>query len=428
MPGRFRRENGLNWLRKFILLLSVVAVLVLEIGCGEQYRPVANPIIGQGGQPQTTHFAFVVNKNPTNNNSSTMKIDVSGDTNLETQTVGAGAISESFLAGNTGALFTANSLADSVSEFTTITTNQQVLNINLPLGSRPISVTTQRAGFMYALNSGNNVNCPNSGSVTIVDTTSLVATSTICVGPSPTSIAQLPDGTYIYVTNGDNTVSVIDPALGAVIATVTQALGLGQNPVFAVPAPNSSYMFIINKGDGSSPGTLSLIASSNNQVAATVPLGVGPTFGYVDTHLNRLYVTNTGGNSVSVFDISNIQPGNSQAIPTLGTVNVGSGPVGVTALPNGTKFYVANSRSNDVSVVSATSFGVLKTIPVGQNPVWVASEPTSTKVYTANFNSGTITILQTVNDSIVSTMNAPAQDPNCSSNCALQQPSMILTY
>ena len=46
-----------------------------------------------------------------------MRVDVSGDTNLETQAVGGGAVSESFLSSSTGALFTANSLSDSVSEF-----------------------------------------------------------------------------------------------------------------------------------------------------------------------------------------------------------------------------------------------------------------------------------------------------------------------
>src|SRR5208282_6892353 len=88
----------------------------------------------------------------------------------------------------------------------------------------------------------------------------------------------------------------------------------------------------------------------------------------------------------------------SPAIPLLGTTNVGTTPVSVTALPNGTRFFVASSGSNNVTDVSATSFGVLNTIalPVGSNPVWIASEPTSSKIYLANQSS--VSIIQTSND------------------------------
>ena len=96
-----------------------------------------------------------------------------------------------------------------------------------------------------------------------------------------------------------------------------------------------------------------------------------------------------------MFDVSNVVLTANPAIPTLATVTVGSGPVSVTALPNGLSVYVANSISNDVSVVNATNLSVVATIPVGQSPVFVASEPTSTKVYTANAGGGTISIIQT---------------------------------
>jgi DNA-binding beta-propeller fold protein YncE len=65
---------------------------------------------------------------------------------------------------------------------------------------------------------------------------------------------------------------------------------------------------------------------------------------------------------------------------------------------------------------------------VGQDPVWVASEPTSTKVYAANKLGGSVSIIQTVNDTVVTNMPAPQQDATCTQSCALQQPSMILTF
>ncbi len=402
--------------------------MALGLGCGDQYRPVANPIVGQGGQPQATHYAFVVNSSP-GGNSSAVQLDVSGDTKLQIQPTGAGAVAESFLAGNNSALFTANSLADSVSEFVTFQSFAPVTTINLPIGSRPIALTTTRPGSIYSLNSGATINCPATGSLSIISTSALAVTSTSCVGLNPVSFAQLPSATKIYVANlGDNSISVFDPDLGAVASTITQAMGLGLNPVFVLASPDSSAVFVVNKGDGTNPGSLSVINTATDTVVQNIPLGVAPSFGLIDTHLIRLYVANTGSNSVTVFDLSNLNLTSNPPLPTLATVSVGSGPVGITALPDGTKFYTANATSNDVTVVSATSYSVLKTVQVGQNPVWIASEPSSTKIYTANKTGGSVSIIQTVNDTLVANMPSPPVDSNCTQSCVLQQPNMILTF
>src|SRR5579884_2275423 len=228
------------------------------------------------------HFAFVVNNN-TVGNSSTVQIDVSGDTNLQIQPFGAGAVAESFLANTTAAIFTANSLADSVTEYITFQSFSPVTTINLPVGSTPIAVNSARPGFMYVLNSSSNANCPSTGSISIINTSGLAVVATDCVGPNPLSFAQLPNGTKIYVANqGDNTISVFDPDAGAVTSTITQTMGLGLNPVFVLPSLDSNYVFVVNKGDGTNPGSLSIITTINDQVAQSIPLGVGPTFAYID--------------------------------------------------------------------------------------------------------------------------------------------------
>lgn len=426
-PDVIRPEWNESLLR-FLYLFPALGLLGLALGCGDTYRPVANPIVGQGGTPQAAHYAFVVNSNPVGN-SSTLQIDVSGNTNLQIQPSGAGAVAESFLSNDTGAIFTANSLADSVTEYTTVETFLPITTINLPIGSRPIAITTARPGAMYTLNSSPNVNCPASGSISIIDTSALAAIATDCVGPNPVAFAQLPSGTKIYTANqGDNSVSVFDPDAGTVTSTITQSAGLGLNPVFVIASLDSNYVFVINKGDGTNPGSLSIITTATDQVAQNIPLGVAPTFAYIDPNLLRMYVANTGGNSVTVFDVSTISLSSNPPLTTLATVNVGSGPVGVAALPDGTRFYTANSVSNDVTVVSAASYSVLKTIPVGQDPVWIASEPSSTKVYTANKLSGNVSIIQTVNDTLVTNMAAPPQNSTCTQSCVLQQPSMIVTY
>src|SRR5262252_2526642 len=97
----------MKFLRNLALLLLTALLLILELGGGTQYRPVANPILSNGGQPQKLFSAYVVNYNPLGSGSN-LKIDVSGDTNVQVLTMGAGSFSEIFLGGVGGALFIAN--------------------------------------------------------------------------------------------------------------------------------------------------------------------------------------------------------------------------------------------------------------------------------------------------------------------------------
>ena len=128
------------------------------------------------------------------------------------------------------------------------------------------------------------------------------------------------------------------------------------------------------------------------------------------------------------FDTSNVNVSSSPPIPLLATVTVGTDPIGVTPLPDGSRFYVANAGSNDVTVVSANSFSPLITVPLpaGANPVWIASEPTSTKVYIADKGTSETTVIQTSNNTVAQNIPAPSQITGCNT-CALQQPVMIIT-
>ena len=419
----------MRFLRSFAVFALAVLVLVFELGCGTQYRPVANPIVSNGGQPQKLHSAFVVNYNPLGAGTNT-KIDVSGDTNMQVLTMGSGSFFETFLGGLGGAIFVANRDADSISEFTLIGTTA-ILNLSLHPGSRPVSLASTSSGNVYVVNSGTTAPCPNTGSLSVISASTLVVTNTLCVGTNPGPVTQLPSGGKVYVANqGDNTISIYDPNTQGISSTITQANGLHVNPIAMVASSDGAYVFVVTQGNGSTPGALDIINTSNDTVGGSAPLGLGPTSITLDTVLNRLYVANTGGNSVTTFDVTSVALGVNPPIRALATTPVGTAPVSVAPLPNGLSFYVANSGSNDVSVVSSSSFGVLATVPVGQNPIFVAAEPSSTKVYAANAGGGTISIIQTSNNSVVVNMPAPQQDPLCDpkvTTCPLQRPQMILT-
>lgn len=417
----------MKFLRAIGILALSALILLVELSCGDQYRPVANPIISPGGQPQAAHFAWVVNFNPTGAGSTT-EIDVSGDTNLAVNSMGGGSVAGAFPASSL-ALYVANNTADSVSEYLP-TLAGSVTTINLLPGSHPITLSSAQNTFMYVLNSGTNSACPTSGSISTIATSTLTVSNTTCVGKNPVAMAQSSTSpNYIYVVNqGDTppTVTVFNPAGPSNFGTIT--LASGSNPISATASLDGNWIFVVEEGDGVSPGTLDIIPSTKAAVAATVPLGVGPTFSIIDSNLNRLYVANTAGNSVSVFDGTSVNISNSPAINLLATVPVGTAPNGITPLASGSLFYVLNNGSDDVTVVSAKSFSPLTTVtlPSGANPVFIASDPTSAKVYVADNGSNETTIIQTVNNTISGTIKAPPQIIGCTV-CALQQPVMIVT-
>jgi DNA-binding beta-propeller fold protein YncE len=399
-----------------------------EVGCGDQYRPVANPVISPGGQPQSNHFAWVVNNNPQGDGSTT-EIDVSGDTNLAVNAMGKGTSAEAFPT-NSLSLYVANAGDDTVMQYLP-TLSGAITTISLLPGSHPIALNSSLNTSMYVLNSGTNSDCQNTGSISTITTATLSVSNTTCVGVDPIAMVQGPNGGYIYIINkGDNSLTVFNPAGPTVVTTLTETNGLGPNPVALAVTPQG-WICIVTQGDGTPahPPTLNLILSGYDYIAANAPLGALPNYAFVDPNRNRLYVTNGGDNTVSVFDSSSINPSGNPQIPLLGTAKVGTDPIGVTVLLDGSNFFTANAGSNDVSVVSQNSFSLLTavTLPTGANPVFIASDPTSQRVYVADQGTFETTIIQTSNNTISGSIAAPTQVFGCTSNCALQTPLMIVT-
>jgi len=105
----------MRFLRRTAVIVPCLLFLVFELGCGDQYRPIANPIVSPGGQPQNLYNAFVLSYNPVGFGSIT-QIDVSGDSNQSVLSMSYGSVAEIFQGSVAGAIFVANRDGDSVSE------------------------------------------------------------------------------------------------------------------------------------------------------------------------------------------------------------------------------------------------------------------------------------------------------------------------
>jgi len=94
----------------------------------------------------------------------------------------------------------------------------------------------------------------------------------------------------------------------------------------------------------------------------------------------------------------------------LGVVPVGRRPIGVTA-PHGTgKVYVADERSNRLSVFSKAEFAIVHVIPTGSAsfPHHVMSSPNGKFVYFGRYNTNTIGVVATSSDEMVAVWHASA--------------------
>jgi YVTN family beta-propeller protein len=347
-------------------LAAMVLPIVLWMACGQVYRPVVLPC-SEGGlpgcpveappQPANFHAVFAISMNAPTYPGGAMQIDVGGDSiigetpssdrsapNLGDNPTHAGILpndSRVFVA-SAGSVLPGG--VDVVSSFSpaiqssTPTGLGVVTSIPLPTGSLPVFVNTTQSGFVYIANFGTN-------SVSQINTTSDAVVNTATVGTNPVSLAEIPNGLKLYVANqGSNSVS----SLNTVDLSSNVVTGFtGITPVWAVARNDSQKVYVLTQGDGQ----LVTIDTATDTVSSSLPVGAGANFVFYEPNLNRLYVTNPVTATAYVFSVSggaNDTPLQLAAI----SFAAGSGPcpsacspASVTALPDGSRFYIANYRT-----------------------------------------------------------------------------------
>ena len=430
---KFSRLTALAWAAVVCFLIS---------GCGDTFRPVATPLPQPSPDPQTFRVAVMTACelggqgltpcNPAGVTSQASDMNASGDSVDGVVPVGLSPVFA--LVQNSGIIAivtTADFDNDTISQHAdahSITAGQAPsvsapTTIGLPPGAHPISLASA-AGFVYVAEFGRRV-------VGVLGGFPLALQSEIQVGTNPVNLAALPNSSKIYVVNrGENSVTVISTANNNAVATVP----VGSSPVWAVASADGSRVFVVNQGSGS----VSVIDATSDSVIATLAVGTSPNYAVFDGRNQRVVITNPGSNTVSVINADPTSP----AFKSVTNVAVGSNPVSVTALADGTRLYVANTGSNSVSVINSLSLAVSKTISLSStitaadqtpSPVWIASDSESLKVFTANRDSRNASVILTSKDSEVSDANgnpvripAPNADPTCTgSSCVRLSPVFI---
>src|SRR5258707_9795412 len=106
------RMNFWRWAR----VLGVMTLGLICVSCGDQYRPVAIPIVPPPPDPAAVHFVLVLSDNGPTEPGASSRLDVSGDTNIGVAQLGVGP-AHATLTTNAALVYAVNALEDSVSSF-----------------------------------------------------------------------------------------------------------------------------------------------------------------------------------------------------------------------------------------------------------------------------------------------------------------------
>ena len=180
--------------------------------------------------------------------------------------------------------------------------------------------------------------------------------------------------------------------------------------LFSSPTLGQHYAYISNAGvfmDGMNDD-LSIIDLGSNTVIATIPVGDGPQGVAINPAGTAVYVANTTSNEFTVIDA---------ITHTATTLPAGPAPIGVAVHPNGEHIYLANADfpegvMSTVSVIDRATNTIIDEIFCGKGSIAVAVHPNGKVAYVANASEGTIVVFDTDTHEVIDTIVLEAAGEN----------------
>lgn len=345
---------------------------------GDCNRTVAT--IGVGNSPNGIAitpdgcFAYVAN----NNNDGLVDGNTVSVLNLKTNTLEQTITDASFnepytvtINGDGSKAYITNSAGTTITiiDIATNTVTGTITGFDGPSGL--VITPDDSTGYVNNYGSSAGVGSGNGTTVNIVNLNTNTITGTITVGLAPASLAIAPDGAFVYVINyvtGDpdtGTISVIQTSDNTVVKTITGFFG----PFGIAITPDGKYAYVTNFGSNNfspisggissqvSGTTVSAVNLTTNTIEANIKLGNQPAgiaitpdgrFAYASNY-NTFYLgpnftdLTPGKGTINIIDICT----NKVLCPVLVT---GSSPAYIAISPDGSRAYVSNYSSDDVSV------------------------------------------------------------------------------
>jgi YVTN family beta-propeller protein len=182
--------------------------------------------------------------------------------------------------------------------------------------------------------------------------------NTLNVGKGLSEVTFSNDGTMAFACNTmDGTVTLIDASTKMIHTTLT----VGADPVGAWSASNGK-MYV----DNELSQTISEITVSSMSVTATINLGFKPGYVAYNPHHSELWVSDATNGKVVYYTLVG-------GIWTLqGNITTGADAHAIAFNSDGSKAYVTNQGSGNVSVIDVASHSVSQNITVGTKPNGIA--------------------------------------------------------
>ena len=202
-------------------------------------------------------------------------------------------------------------------------------------------------------------------------------------------IAVNPTENYVYITQGDGSLTILNAATNQVVASSAP----GTNGAAAM-ATYLNNVFVANRASNSISAYFPVSPSGPNgqafQQTFSDANAITPTSIVVDPSGNgKLFVSNSGSNNVSVFTV-NTDTGNWQQVATL---SVGLNPQAMAINHVTHRLYVADLGDSKVWIIDASNNAVLTSVTVGGSPRSIAVNEVTNKIYVPGFAGNNLTII-----------------------------------
>jgi YVTN family beta-propeller protein len=230
---------------------------------------------------------------------------------------------------------------------------------------------------------------------------------------------------YVYSVAGNGSVNLGSLSQIDVTGdTLTNVIDGGLSPVHAAITPDGSRLYVANSGDD----TITVSSSSAGVQPATIdlvqlcpvanPCPLVPVFVH-STESARMYVADKGTGTISVITtgsnavIATVAVNPAFAGSPLPSPNPNAQPVALAEMPNGTKIYSVNQGDGTVTSIYSLDDSVAARITgFSPAPVWAVASSDNNYVYVLGENtsdfSGAISVISTLSDTVVSSVPLPA--------------------
>jgi DNA-binding beta-propeller fold protein YncE len=210
----------------------------------------------------------------------------------------------------------------------------------------------------------------------------------------------------LVVNQGDRDLSLVDPAVGKQIATVSVD-GVTGHEVAASPDGKTAYVPIYGDSGVGKAGTdgskISVIDLDSRKIVHTVDFGHGvrPHCAVYDRNSGMLYVTTELDKSVSIID--------PKSLKIVGSVPTGQEQSHMLVLSrDGSRGYTANVGPGTVSVLDMKGRKTLAIIPISTDTQRISISRDDSMVFTADQTKPQLAVIDTATNKIKTWVPLPA--------------------